>query len=96
MNFGMNASREAFEWSGIPAEGELLTYSPAFPRFLPVAFRLAANGLSFPSRLRGSGGMAPSTSGTPLPRFHPLICCLVLLAPQVEGVNTILTPDNNI
>jgi len=50
-----------------------VTYLPAFPgvfhpekdcfliekRISQWLFRLAANGLSFPSRLRGSGGLAP-------------------------------------
>jgi hypothetical protein len=91
MKPGMDASREAFEWRGIPAEGELLTYLPAFPGFLPVVFSPSGERAFVPITAARQRGFC-----TPLPRYHPLIYCLVLLAPQLEGVNTILTPDNNI
>jgi hypothetical protein len=74
VNCDMNASPEACEWSGIPAQGSILLArlprrfsfrKRLKPRFLienrisQWLFRLTAKGLSFPSRLRGSGGLAP-------------------------------------
>jgi len=35
MVFGMDASREACEWSGIPAEGELLDLLARLPGYVP-------------------------------------------------------------
>jgi len=35
MNRGMDASREAREWSGIPAEGELLDLLARLPGYVP-------------------------------------------------------------
>jgi len=51
-----DASPEASEWSGIPTQGDLLA---RLPRYSQWRYRLAAIGLSFPLRLRGSGGFAP-------------------------------------
>jgi len=51
-----NASPEACEWSGIPAQGDLLA---RLPRTSQWRYRCQAIGLSFPLRLRGSGGFTP-------------------------------------
>jgi hypothetical protein len=51
-----STSREVIKWTGIPAQGDLLARLPRGSQWL---FHLAANGLSFPLRLRGSGGFSP-------------------------------------
>ena len=51
-----DASPEAYEWSGVPAQGDLLVRLPSFPVAVPAP-ELGWVGRSFPLRLRGSGGI---------------------------------------
>ena len=43
-----------FRWTGLPAQGSLLARLP-----IPLLAEQWHSGLSFPLRLRGSGGIAP-------------------------------------
>jgi hypothetical protein len=89
----MNASPEACEWSGIPAQGSnLLTRLPKNCKTsFSVAFSPCGERAFVPFTAAGQRG-----AYTPLPRFHPLKNYAVLLTPRSRDVKKFVTKNHKI